>query len=163
MKKPPNISADVLRAYDELYEVEWFRNVGRAQPQNALAVRTWEEAQPYVDKLESENVRIEAANTLRVSLLEQKRLAGWNDVVERIRPVAIALVSEKAKSVIEVNGWSPKAFARARWDVLHLGLELHYAAFVEPGFYLQLAYWYREGHFPLGWEGPIASGQLVVF
>lgn len=63
MRKPPNISADVMLAYDELYEVEWFRNVGRAKPRNALALRTWVEAQPYVDQSDSENVRIEAANS----------------------------------------------------------------------------------------------------
>lgn len=165
MKQRLQVRPETIATLDELESVEWFRNVGRARPRHALAVRTWDEALPYLDKLESENVRLEAANGISEALFNASREAfnEWNDRVDLLKPLTEALVREKAAPFIQRQRWPRGALDTVRWDILHLAMEVEYGEWVKPPFYVQLAYWYREGHFPLGWEGEVFNGKLVVY
>lgn len=59
----------------------------------------------------------------------------------------------------------PKIFLdMVDWDILHLCMEAEYAEVYPPGFYASQAYWYMQGHFPCGWQGPFPKGgKLVIY
>jgi len=94
---------------------------------------------------------------------EKKVLERWNDRVDLLKPLTDALVQDIATPFIQRQGWPQAAINRVRWDILHLAMEVEHEAGVKPQFYVEMAYWYREGNFPLGWEGEVFGGKLVVY
>jgi hypothetical protein len=159
------IQPATIATLDDLESVEWFRNVGRAKPERARSVRTWAEAEPYLTSVVSENVRIAASNQLRERLLEvsEDQLEQWNARVDLVSPLVNALVSEKADDYSRKNAWPVRALDIVRWDILGIALEAEFSQWVKPFFYAELGFWYREGHFPIGWDGTLTDGRLVVF
>ena len=165
LKKPLTIRPATLATLDDLGAVEWFRNVGRARPQQARSVSSWNEARCYLDSAASENVRIEASIRRRARVLQKSTRAydEWNERIYLIKPTVTALVSEKARPFAKKHGWSERAIDVIRYDILGLAMDAEYGSLVAPSFYSELGHWYREGHFPLGWEGSAHDGLLVVY
>ena len=109
---------------------------------------------------------LEAANQYRERLLERspKAFSTWNDVVDGVKPSAIALVHGKTSEVVSKHGLPDVFIHTVNWDILHLCMEAEFADVFPPGFYASQGYWYERGHFPCGWRGPFPDGgRLVVF
>lgn len=151
---------------DSLRKIEWFRNVGVRDAQAATVLASWDEAIASCSSPEWEDLCLEAANQYRERLVERSptEFARWNEVVQEVKPAAIALVREKTQDVVARNSL-PKVFVdTVEWDILHLCMESEYADIQQPGFYASQAYWYAQGHFPCGWEGPFPDGgKLVIY
>jgi hypothetical protein len=165
MKSDLTISPATIATLDALEAVDWFHNVGHATPAHGRSVRTWVEAEPYLTSVDSENVRIAASNDFRERLIEASEAAfdEWNLRVDLVSPLVNALVREKAEPYVRRNHWPERALDIIRWDILALALEAEFSRWVPPSFYAQLGFWYRGGHFPLGWDGDPSSGVLVVY
>jgi len=164
-KRTLTIEPVTLAMLDDLDAVEWFRNVGTARPQHARSVLSWEEGQRYLHSAASENVRIEASTGRRARLLEKSPAAydEWNERIYLIKPIVTALVLEKALPFAIDRGWPERAIDVIRYDILGLAMDADYSALVAPSIYSELGHWYREGHFPVGWEGSPLDGVLVVY
>lgn len=150
---------------EELESVEWFRAVGKQDTQVAIVLSSWEEAIAYCSSLDWENLQLEAANRYCEQLLlrDKERFKQWNQVVEIVKPVTEALVVRKIASVVK-EYHLPKVFEdTVKWDVLHLAMEAEYADVYPPGFYASQAYWYRQGHFPCGWQGEFPEGMPIIY
>jgi hypothetical protein len=151
---------------DGLREVEWFAKVGVRDTQAAEVLATWKQAVDACSSPQWRDLRIDAANAYRTKLLEASpsEFKRWNAVAAEVRPEARALVAEKSKRVVNVFDL-PKEFVSAlNWDITHLCLESEFADAAAPGFYAGQAYWYMQGHFPCGWQGPLnTSGRPIIF
>ena len=159
------ISAATIATLDDLESVEWFRNVGRGAAEHARTLRTWAEAEPYVTSVASENARIVSSNAYRERLFaaSESALEEWNARVDLVSGLVNALVADKAEAYARRNGWPIRALDIIRWDILGLALEAEFSRWVPPSFYAQLGFWYRSGHFPIGWDGDPSDGMLVVY
>lgn len=151
---------------DQLEPVEWFRAVGQIVDEpRVITLSSWAEAIAHCSSVEWENFQLEAANRFREALLERarERYQSWNEIVEQMKTVIVPLVDRKIAHVVREHNL-PEAFANdVRWDILHLCMECEYGDFVQPGFYAGVAFWYRDGHFPCGWEGQPPEGKLIVY
>jgi hypothetical protein len=143
----------------------WFCNVGVRDTNEADILSSWPEAIESCGSLEWENLCLEAANQYRERLVERspERFEAWNDIVDMIKPAAIALVKVKTKRVIEEHNL-PKVFLdTVNWDIVHLCMEAEFADVYPPVFYASQAYWYMEGHFPCGWIGQFPEGRHIIY
>lgn len=155
------------RALSQLDEADWFCRVGADDTEGfAIVVSSWEEAVAYCASPETKALWLEAANQLRLRVLERskERYRQWNEIAREVRPIVDSFVSGKIERVLSANNL-PKAFGdHVRWEIAHLFMECEYADVYPPGFFASHAYWYIQGHFPCGWKGIFPNdGKLVVF
>lgn len=154
-----------VASLDQLEKADWFAAVGVKDTDAAIVLSSWDEAIEHCGSLEWENLLLEAANQYRERLLERskERLGKWNEIVDEIKPVTVALVRRKISEVCTKHGL-PKVFEdTVQWDILHLCMEAEYADVYPAGFYASQAYWYVKGHFPCGWQGEFPEGKLIVY
>ena len=155
----------IIASMDDLYERDWFCNVGVKDGDDADFLASWPDAFASCASPAWENLRYHAANALGQALHERtpQRYARWNEIVEEVKPLVISLVHEKTEDVIARYS-PPKVFLNTvRWDILHACMEIEYEDVVESTFFLRLAAWYAEGHFPCGWRGEFPKGRLIVY
>ena len=88
-----------------LIQAQWFDSVGVHDTDSAIVLSSWGEPIESCSSLEWENLCLEAANQYRERLLERsvERFRRWNDVVDKMKPIAQALVREKCQQVVEEN------------------------------------------------------------
>ncbi len=105
------------------------------------------------------------ANNLPESLagISEERYKLFNDVCAELRPLAKELAHEKTRPVVEQYGLPPKFTHIVAWDILYTCLEAEYADLIPPAFFVNLAYWYTQGHFPCGWLGDCPDGILILY
>ncbi|OQB80449.1 MAG: hypothetical protein BWX88_04549 [Planctomycetes bacterium ADurb.Bin126] len=92
-----------------------------------------------------------------------ERFQLWNQLATELRPIAVALATEKTKAVLEENELPETFLDTVKWDILHLLMEAEYADIYPPGFYASQGYWYVHGHFPCGWQGDFPKGTLIIY
>ncbi|WP_156647822.1 hypothetical protein [Methylobacterium sp. Leaf87] len=154
-----------IATLDRLDKAEWFSRLGEIDFETSIFVKNWEEAHSYASSIAWENLKIEAANRIRIQLLSRnkRRFNEWNMVASTIRPFAIALVKDKFESIDLNAAFSEKIASNTRWDIIHLCMECEYLDIIEPGFFHSLAFYYVEGHFPCGFKGEFPNGKQIVF
>lgn len=149
-----------------LDDCEWFRNVGDpVSDETVVVVASWKEAIRHCRTEDWEYLQQETANLLglRIGGRSDERLQEWNDIVDEVKAVSMALVSRKIQAVVRENRL-PKVFEDVvQWDVLHACMECEYADIISLDFYANQAYWYEQGHFPCGWEGIYPEGKLIIY
>ncbi|QNN65238.1 hypothetical protein H9L12_00875 [Sphingomonas rhizophila] len=155
-----------MATLEQLRNADWFANVGVQTSSAVATLPDWPSAIASCSSPEWENLCLEAANHYRERLLERspQAFSTWNDVVNAVKPSAMALVHDKTRYVVAAHSL-PSAFSdTVNWDILHLCMEAEFADVFPPGFYASQAYWYERGHFPCGWRGPFPEGgHLVIF
>lgn len=150
---------------EKLRQEQWFRNVGVRDADSVEVLSSWKQAIKSCSSRGWEDLCLEAANQYRSRLIEKslERFRRWNDVVDVVKPAAVALVGEKTAGAIAEHHL-PKAFLdTVQWDILHLCMEAEFADVYPPGFYASQGYWYVKGHFPCGWRGKFPDGKLVIY
>ncbi|HQL76005.1 MAG TPA: hypothetical protein PLD58_22710 [Phycisphaerae bacterium] len=150
---------------DELKRTRWFRCVGVQDTEAAVVLSSWYEAIESCNSCEWEDLCLEAANQLRERIAERsmERFQLWNQLATELRPIAVALATEKTKAVLEENELPETFLDTVKWDILHLLMEAEYADIYPPGFYASQGYWYVHGHFPCGWQGDFPKGTLIIY
>lgn len=149
----------------ELDSLDWFHSVGEPDEGAAQVLGSWPEAIKLATSLDWENLRLEAANQYRERLagVSQRHLNRWNKLVIGVKPTVVKLVERKTFDIASRNPHSKEFVTVVRWDILHLAMECEYAEIMPPGMYTGLSYWYANGHFPCGWEGPFPGGKMIVY
>ncbi len=150
---------------DRLGNIDWFSNIGVNDTEEADILNNWQDAIDSCASIEWENLCLEAANRLRISIRARSasELQKWNDIVIAIRPDVLALISEKTSLFVKENDL-PKVFVdTVEWDVLHYCMEEEYATVIPPDFYAKQINWYMRGHFPCGWRGQFPAGRILIF
>ena len=149
---------------DRLRAVKWFSRCGSKGSHEALHLASWEDAISHASSPAWEDIRLEAANTLRDKLgnVGKGLLNSWNDRVTAVKPLSEALVAEKALE-FPMPDIANSLRVEAGWDILHLCMECEYLDHIDPGFYHSLAFFYDSGHFPCGIDGDPATGRMIVF
>ena len=88
----------------------------------------------------------------------------WNDLLKQVRPITDELVLRKTAKVVREHRLPEEFVAEVKWDILHVAMEGEYFDLYQGGFYRSLAYVYKEGHFPCGWEGQRPpAGKLKLY
>lgn len=153
-----------LATFDQLYEKEWFRNIGAIET-SVEVLDSWDKAIESCGSLEWEGLCLEATNQYCERLVERspEKFNQWNDTVSAIKPIVQALVEEKTELAMREFNLPKIVYDTVFWDILHLGMESEYADIFPPGFYASLAFWYDRGHFPCGWRGAFPDGRLIVY
>ncbi|WP_031529364.1 hypothetical protein [Dyadobacter crusticola] len=154
-----------VQTLKELEQVEWFTRIGVNDVQHAVVLSSWDEAIVFCSSDEWNNLQLEAANRLREKILQisKERFRHWNELVREAKKMTEPLVSRKLKNVIMANALPMTFVETVKWDILHLAMEAEFSDLHPPGFYASQAYWYRQGHFPCGWQGDFPGGLQVVF
>jgi hypothetical protein len=150
---------------DELERSDWFSAVGQRVEGPFIVVGSWEEAMKWCGSDAWQDLILEASNRYCEAIARRSldRWNSWNEIVEEIRPVVTALVRRKIRSMV-ANHNLPKVFEdTVQWDILHLCMEAEYTDVYPPGFFASQSFWYVNGHFPCGWEGPFPEGKLVLY
>ncbi len=150
---------------DELNSTHWFSCVGQQETDDVIILSSWPEALHHCNSLQWENVCLEAANHCREQLLNASKALfnQWNDMVIALKPIVIPFVQTKLAPIMRQHSLPPAFKATVEWDILHICVTAEYGERGRSSFYDQQAYWYKNGHFPCGWEGPFPQGTLVVF
>ena len=148
-----------------LIQAQWFDSVGVHDTDSAIVLSSWGEAIESCSSPEWEDLCLEAANQYRERLLERsvERFRKWNDVVDKMKPIAQALVREKCQQVVEENDLPQVFLDTVDWDIIGVLMEAEYADVYPPGYYASQAYWYVHGHFPCGWQGKFPKGKLIIY
>ncbi len=164
-------TAAALRLLDKAH---WFKHLGESHDGVARVVFSWEEALRlcFSPTYEWDNLRNTADNQYCACLAGKGGFSKWNDTVRSLEPAVRELVHRKVEGVIGIVTTSldqlltvkqidkkikpSEEFERVAvyGDVLLACMELEYADVHPPGFFANLMYWYVEGHFPCGWDGP---------
>ena len=123
-----------LATFDELYEVDWFSNVGVADVEDTVVLSSWKEAAASCASDRWNRVLEETANRLRVNILKVSKAEyrKWNDLVDMIKPLSNALVYEKINKIVERDRIPKEVIDVVMWDILHLGMECEYSNIVQP-------------------------------
>ena len=87
----------------------------------------------------------------------------WDRIREELKPVVVALVTEKTKPVVIAAGLPDIVVKRATWDILYMAMESEFAEIKPGGFIDAMGAVYLHGHFPCGWEGDWPEGQLLIY
>jgi hypothetical protein len=155
-----------LATLEQLRNADWFANVGIAASSEVVTLPDWPSAIASCTSPEWEDLCLEAANQYCNRLRERSPevFSTWNDVVNTVKPSAMALVRDKTREVVAAQSLPHAFIDTVNWDILHLCMEAEFADVYPPGFYASQAYWYGQGHFPCGWRGPFPKGgHLVIF
>lgn len=126
----------------ELEESDWFANVGKQDTNAAQVLPDWGSAIASCGSDRWENLSLEAANQYRARLFERNpvKAGKWNEIVNLVKPAAVALVREKTSAVIADDAL-PRIFRdTVEWDILHLCMESEFSDLYQPGFYAPQGY-----------------------
>jgi hypothetical protein len=152
---------------ERLTNTRWFSHVGQTTSDEAVAqVKSWEEALQDDGTDRWGNVRLTAANALRSSVraAEEGRYRLWNKLAAEIRPMIVAMATDKVGKVVSEPRLQAIISDLAQWDLLYFLMVVEYGDVVpHQGFYNQLGSWYLSGHFPCDWRGQYPEGQLVIY
>jgi hypothetical protein len=148
----------------QLIDVDWFRNVGAPDPGDVEILSSWAEAIEYCTSVECQRLNLEAVNQYRTRLAERSSTAldRWSDIVAELYPIVQGMVRDKAGHVVAVSRLPQIFIDIVDWDMLHLCMECEYADIFPVGLYVSKAYWYVEGHFQCGWQGPFPKGGRSI-
>jgi len=148
-----------------LIQAQWFTSIGVHDTDSAIVLSSWGEAIESCSSPEWEDLCLEAANQYRERLLERsvERFRKWNDVVDKMKPIAQALVREKCQQVVEENDLPQVFLDTVDWDILGVLMEAEYSDVYPLGYYGSQGYWYVHGHFPCGWQGEFPEGKLIIY
>jgi hypothetical protein len=157
----PRTTATMAR----LEAADWFAHVGAPGGDTVLVVPSWEGAFASATSAEWPDVQLEAANRYRERLFDRDRdrFKRWNDVVDEVKPMTMALVTRKLAASRRPEPWPTRFVGAVQWDVLHLAMEDEYHDVVPGSFYTSLGEWYVQGRFPCGWQGDFPEGKLIIY
>lgn len=152
-----------------------FSCVGQPLPPVVAEVGNWRDAAKFASSKKWERCCLMARNLLQrsVEVLDSKRIVDWNSVADKLRP-EITLFADRKISEMNVSPEIARAIKpQLSWDMMMICLEFSHRDIVDPPFYCKhLDAWYREGHFPCGWDGEpfpdrwngdTSAGRLIVF
>ena len=146
----------VLRAMEAW---PWFEHVGEPiSDPGVIAVNSWDEAveprQGYVWeclRLQVLNVNYDAVNTR-----DWHRAQSWNPLVDEVKQILKPLFDRIRELGTRLSLPEKAFYHRVTWDLVGIATETEYADVSPPLFNVPvLAPWYRAGHFPCGWDGPV--------
>lgn len=148
-------SSQTIGTLDTLYEIDWFSKVGIRDLEDVEYARDWADAERLCSQSIYQNLKIEAANELRLRVLkrDKSRFEKWNEVARTVRPFAKAVVADKTAESFAHGQLKKSTIDTMNWDIIHLCLESEYLDLVEPGFFHAQAFYYRAGHFRCGVKG----------
>jgi hypothetical protein len=152
-------------ALQDLRHSQWFNRVGDVDSPSVRIIKSWEEAAILCSNIDWENVLLDGANGYRDRLREvtPRLLDTWNDRVARVRPECDEIARVKTLPVRQLHNMPAEFEWAVRWDIINYAMECEYADVCSPGFFTRQAYWYLNGHFPCGWEGPFPQGRLIIY
>jgi hypothetical protein len=160
---------------EEFHSFPWFQNVGRPKSADVLAAQSWDEATKYCSAGEWESVQLQVNNQLatRVNRTDYPRFQNWNPTVANINAKLESLVNERVAPVALRNNLPMRFQQAVAWDLMEICLETEFQDICEPIFFInRVLPWYKKGHFPCGWDGPLLeekwdgvfpNGLLIVF
>jgi hypothetical protein len=157
------MKAHTQAALHQLSEMQWFTHVGMRDSDAVDFVTSWEEAIEICAGKIWGDLTNEALNRVRdaVSLKSQLEYNRWNIVVEDVKPDIWRFLRVKTQGVVQDHNL-PKIFLDCvEWDLLGYAMALEYSEFDPPDFFSNLIYWYKQGHFPCGWNE--ATNRLILF
>lgn len=150
---------------EQLAAAAWFSQVGQQNVKDAIVVSSWAEALGRCSSPEWEDFTLEAQNQITMSLSDccRARYQEWNNIVRKVKIIAIPMVNEKTKPAVEQHKLPEGFVTQVHWDIVGIAMEAEYSDVVEPGLYPQLAKWYLAGRFPCGWQGEFPEGKMIIF
>lgn len=150
---------------DSLNEVNWFDHPGQQESDDVVVLSSWQETIKDSSSIKWKNVKLEAQGDLHaflvISARERSRL--WNSLVVEIKQITEPMVERKIQMVMQAHNLPATFKDSVSWDILNIAMEEEYADLRPPGFYANLANWYRKGHFPCGWRGKYPKGMLIIY
>jgi hypothetical protein len=154
-----------LAALQRLEEADWFSRVGVKDATTAIVLSSWDEAVEHCGSNQWQNLCIEAANQLRLRILERspERYEQWNDIAIELKKTTIPFVRRKIDATMREHNLPKVVEDMIQWDIGHICMEAEYADVFHPAFYASQAYWYTVGHFPCGWRGEFPKGMQIVY
>jgi hypothetical protein len=132
----------------ELSAVPWFQHVG--EPIADAAVRrvlSWDEAWERTQDASWSNAAFH-------SQVDQSHPAWALGYDAALRAIEVAGAGHELEPGVDVS-------LQGAWDAG--GAAYQIAIGNGDGFYTTLMDWYRQGHWPCGWEGTFPKGTLVVY
>lgn len=150
---------------EKLAAANWFSEVGKQNVEDAIVVSSWAKAVERCSSPEWESLTLEARNQITVALFKccRERSREWNNHAREVKTIAIPIVNEKTKSVVERYNLPESFMDQVHWDIVMIAMEAEHNDVVEPGLYSQLASWYLAGRFPCGWQGEFPEGKMIIF
>ena len=163
------------KAIDELSQFPWFQHVGDTFEDGVTKANNWREAVKACSTRAWESLQLQVGNHLayKVNTTAYERFLEWNDSTIEINKRIDAIIEEPVRRYSEKRRLPARFKNCVAWDLTLSCQELEFSDVCRPIFFLDnVLPWYRRGHFPCGWlgpelkpgwEGPMPSGQLIVF
>ncbi len=137
----------------------WFEHVGEpiGDP-GVIAVSSWNEAVEPHRSYVWECLRLQVNNVTYRAVNERDwhRAQSWNPLVDEVKQILKPLFGRirtlGSRLLLPEAGF----YHQITWDLVGIGMATEYADAYPPLFSVPvLVPWYRAGHFPCGWDGPI--------
>lgn len=160
---------------DELKHFPWFQHVGNPVSGGVDRVQTWKQAEAFCETTKWESVELQVGNCLayRVNRANYDRFLQWNPITMKLNERIDEVLTSVLKELTERCGLGKRFSECVGADITLSCLEAEFSDVCPPIFFLnQVLPWYRNGHFPCGWQGPelkpgwdgpMPTGQLIVF
>lgn len=166
---------ETLALIGEMKGFRWFESVGMPISGNVARANSWHQAVEFGAKPEWESVQFQVRNLLayRVNRANYDRFTQWNALVQTINEHVDQIVAEHARPIAQQHKLKKNFENGVAWDLMMACIETEFSDVSRPIFFLhQVLPWYRQGHYPCGWEGPelqpgwegpMPEGRLIVF
>ena len=153
----------------------FLESCGKQMYANITPLKNWVVAATECGSRRWSNCQLIARNSL-CRIVEERaseRAKLWNSTVTQLRP-RIVDFTDSLTSISELPVTLRRAVSGSiSWDILFICMEFEYRDVVEPIFFIPyIEPWYKEGHFPCGWDGPefpevwdgvVREGRLMVY
>jgi hypothetical protein len=149
-------TSDVLRSMEDW---PWFECVGEpVSDPGVIAVSSWEEAVEPYRSFVWECLRLQV-NNVNYSVVLQRdwhQAQRWNPTVVEVKQALKPLLGRVRALGLRLSLPEKAFYFQVEWDLIGICMETEYAEICPPLFSVPvLAPWYRGGHFPCGWDGPV--------
>jgi hypothetical protein len=150
---------------EQLVQIDWFFACGQREGEDAIFVKSWEEAIESCTSGFWDDFLLSVANQYRQSLRlhSNKDYNNWNKIIDELRNQVENLVPGKILQAHRKYNVPLTIEDPVRWDLLHSFAEVEFSTVCPPAFYTKALGWYLRGHFPCGWQGDYPSGSIVVY
>jgi|WetSurMetagenome_2_1015567.scaffolds.fasta_scaffold61559_2 hypothetical protein len=136
----------------------------------AVVVASWAEAAAVSQKDANRQIRTEQQREILQQTLYEKldpaseslgltapqplceEYGPWAETLDQVEAAVDLIVSPVLLRLPLSEPERRAVWAAASWDLIHAGMEHHYAAVLQTRFYRDLAAWYLRGHFVCGWD-----------
>ena len=144
---------------DEMIRWPWFEYTGLpTSDSNLVTVDSWDKAFRLCTGDLWASVTLQATNrfSYEVSMRDWYRGDTWNAITDAVKQDIYYLVDVRKIFHSIPTPWVEGFVNQVKWDILMISMETEFSDIYSPILYANiLARWYRAGHFPCGWDGPM--------